>query len=162
MDLSVLLTPVEGNVSGVVRHGDLVIIRAAGKARSLKPTDDRPRIGLIRTAGRLASGLQDLNPLREEKKELLKLAGPQVLEFLAKSDDLEGIEVFVRIKATGTDRRGKFVYIIPPSASRKLELYRGETEQKAVTKGRNSDRVLSGALFITLDRKAVEEIIQQH
>lgn len=160
MNLSVLLTLVEGNVSGVVRHGDLVIIRAAGKAQSPKPADDRPGIRLIQTAGRLASGLQDLTR-REEKKELLKLAGPEVLKFLEESNELEGIEVFVRVKAGGTRREGMFAYIIPPDATHKLELHRGKSKEEAVRKGRRSERVLSGALFAALDRETVAEIAQR-
>lgn len=133
MDLSM---SIRGSLNGTVRPGEFVVVRR----------------------GKLNFKLRRGNPIKKENAEIFKLSSPKVLGLLG--DKLEGTEVFVRVKATGTAREGSFAFIIPPDEENGLEIHRGETEEKARKKAQGSKRVFNGALFKAIDGETLAEIIE--
>jgi len=133
MDLSILI---RGSLNGTVRPGEFVVVRR----------------------GKLNFKLRRGNPIEKEEAKVFKLPSPEALSLLG--DELEGTEVFVRVKATGTAREGSFAFIIPPDEENDLEIHRGETEEKTRKKAQGSKRVFNGALFKAIDEETLAEIIE--
>lgn len=133
MDLSI---PIKGNLDGTVRPREIVVVRA----------------------GKLALKLRRGNPIERKDAEIFKLSSPEVLNLLG--DELEGAEVFVRVKPTGTAREGNFAVIIPPDGKNGIEIHRGKTETEATKKAQGSKRCFDGVLFEVLDGDAIAEIIE--
>ena len=133
MDLSI---PIRGSLNGTVRPGEFVVVRR----------------------GKLNFKLRRGNPIEKGEAEVFKLPSPEALSLLG--DKLEGAEVFVRVRATGTPREGSFAFIILPDGENGLEMHQGKTEEEARKKAQGSRRVFNGALFKEIDEETLAEIIQ--
>ena len=130
--METLLTPVVGSIRDAVDYGDFVIVQ-------------RRKMSFIHGL------ICRLNPFKREEVEVSKLITPKALALLA--DELEGAEVFRRVRATGEERIGAFAYIVPLDNKGRFAICQGVTEGRAMEKARRLKRFPSGGLFRAIDKK---------